>query len=237
VSAPDNIEVDQRTVTALPGFDEEQVAELRGLGLPDVQILALKHALLGVHACLVQAVPMSDVRDELAALQSAMTVAVKRLRRVRRSTAPAPWEALMRIQKARPEHVDSIDGDRWNDDLAHAEQALRDLLETVGWAIEDLPTGQRRYRAANPEAIGHIHRGLMKGWTEAHAGQAFPAFPFRPSINPTGPFRTIVKICYAAVTGHHDADPERAIKAYIRNEREAAKRREVERAGIGMADP
>lgn len=225
------ISVDQRAMAAVPGFTPDQARQLVELGLEsEAQIKALKSALLGVHACLLVPAALTDVRNELTELQAELSTARSKLRHIRRSGSAAAWEAHLRMQQARAQYGDPADPERWGDDAQRAEKVISEVLEIVDRAIHDLPAKQRRARTANPEGVRHIHLGLLRGWTEVHRGVYAPAFPFKPSSNPTSAFRCIVGICYAAVTGNADADPERAIKAFIKQERIAAKMREAERA-------
>jgi hypothetical protein len=135
----------------------------------------------------------------------------------------------MRLQMARADHASTEEDDSWSDDAQNAETEIKKVLQSLSWAMDDLPKEQRRQRV-NPEAVRHVHDALLKGWAAAHAGNPMPPFPFKPSRHPSSDFRRIVGICFAAVTGNEGADPERAIKAFIRQEREAARRRHSQRA-------
>ena len=225
------IRVDRRTLTAAPGFTEAQVADLRRQGLSDVLISELKRALLGVHACLAWAVPKNDVRDELTELQSSVMGTMSAFRQVERSGSGAAWEAQLRLQMAHADHSESVESDGWNGGVKRARKALSDILETLDWALRDLPADQRRFRA-NPEAVRHIHSALFKGWLDEHRDGPRPKFPFKPSSSPNSRFRRIVETCYAAAADNPDADPERAIRLFIEQERVTRKRIEAESAAI-----
>jgi hypothetical protein len=206
-----------------PRFTQDQVDDLARLGVANAQIVALSRALLGCQVSIAPMVPMAEVREQLTDLQSSLKTSLEALRRVRRNTSAAPWEAHLRMRIARAERTSPMDGDRWDDDASSASCAIENALEAVGWALEGLPGEQRRRRSASPEPVRKIHDALLKGWGAEHRGRMMPAFPFVPSSNRTSRFYDIVAICYAAFTGNNKADPERAIKAFMQANRAGAR--------------
>ncbi len=91
---------------------------------------------------------------------------------------------------------------------------------------------QTRHRDADPRIIRWIFEALTAGHGAEHYilgreayprhGDDWPAvdthpppFNFKPSSSEGSPFREVVGICYEAMTGA-PRDPERAIKAFIR---------------------
>jgi hypothetical protein len=43
-----------------------------------------------------------------------------------------------------------MDGNRLDDDAERAADAINNVLEAIGWALEELPSQQRRLRSASP---------------------------------------------------------------------------------------
>jgi hypothetical protein len=216
-----------------PRFAPDQVDSLRRHSLTDVQIVELSRALLGCQVSIAPFVPMAQVREELTSLRLSLETSLKALRHLMRTDSGAAFEAHLRMQVARADHTTPIDGQRLDDDARHAAGATTTMLEAVGWALAGLPVDQRRRRSASPEPVRKIHDALLKGWVARHRGGFMPPFPFKPSSNSTSDFYEIVATCYAAFTKNRDSDPERAIKAYIRENKADARRRAADRSKTG----
>lgn len=116
-------------------------------------------------------------------------------------------------------------------------EALERICED---ALTMLPK-QTWHREADPRIIQWIYEDLVAGhgaeycslgvgddWSAT--GPDIPPFTIKPSSSPGGPFRKIVSVCYEAMTGDRDADPERAIKAFIKQRAEQIEQREKQRA-------
>ncbi len=66
---------------------------------------------------------------------------------------------------------------------------------------------------------------MSDGDESAVTTQAPKPYPFPPSTNVTSPFREIVGVCYQAMFGREGIDPERAIRAFVREVRAEARHR------------
>ncbi|MGH8470726.1 MAG: hypothetical protein ACREVY_17700 [Gammaproteobacteria bacterium] len=107
---------------------------------------------------------------------------------------------------------------------------LEALVRICDDALAMLPN-QTRHRDADPRIIDWIYNDLIGGHGEEHCivhdgddwsgtGAATPPFEIKPSSSPESQFRNIVAICYEAMTGEPSADPERAIKAFVKRHKE-----------------
>jgi hypothetical protein len=175
---------------------------------------------------LSSAASLNEVRAEFQrlheAFQSASTAAVAVLAANAQHTA-ARYELLNRLIAEQYETGSSLE-----ELLSATQRQIAADLALIERARAKLPSEQRRRRTATLLPVQRIHKALVDGWGAAHyvagAEQDGPpspvpssstsSFPHVPSASPTSPFRQIVGICYEAITGDPEIDPERAIKAY-----------------------
>jgi hypothetical protein len=93
---------------------------------------------------------------------------------------------------------------------------LIELMDAAKVELERAPKARRgRPNTASPSPVRAIHNALRIGWRSTHCRDNDP-YPnaLKPSKNDTSAFYKIVSICYEAVDGN--PDPERAIKAYLK---------------------
>jgi hypothetical protein len=211
-------------------FKRKQLEDLGQLGVTAEQLSELRRVLPICRASIrAPRARMSDVRDELRDLLSALQTA---------STALERWESPgvrpPALAEAQARVIDEDDAGDEGSATGDAAVALERAQFVVDAALDRLPKRQRRARASW-WPVRWIHAALERGWTQAHyparrgrgAGRndrvAIPPYPHSPSSGVTSPFRKIVCICYDAALGTRDNDPERAIKSFMRW-RAAAKR-------------
>jgi hypothetical protein len=219
------------------GFNEDQVQALRELGVSG----ALRHALTAMlPACglaLTPPAPFADVRNELDRLMQELRVLENHLTRLDQAGGgpSAISDARARIQAASYERAFAQRrGPALELETALPRvQALRAIAQE---ARATVPAGPRRFRSASPIPVRMIHQALLSAWADEHLSSLpksglTPPFPFRPSSGPKSAFRAIVGICYAAVLGTTEHEAERAIRAFVRQEREAARGRAKDRQG------
>jgi hypothetical protein len=107
---------------------------------------------------------------------------------------------------------------------------LEALARICDGALTILPK-QTRHRDADPRPIQGIYEDLIRGHGTEHyilgdgddrpaTGTHPPPFTIKPSSSQGSQFRNIVSVCYEAMTDDPDADPERAIKAFIKQRKE-----------------
>ena len=203
-------------------FSPDQRRELLRLGVPEMAIQVIEvEALPAARRRLVRQAPMREVRKELQHVETAVREARNAL------------EALLtpsKVASMRDAQTLLIGGGyRYQQDgipLNRASQALVPALEVLAVAIKQLPEKPVRHRLADDRPVYLIHDALQKGCLFAGmpfvevkrgrlAGLSLIAPELRPSTSPTSPFRQIVCICYERL-GMPTADPERAVKAFVR---------------------
>ncbi len=207
-----------------PVFSEDQRHDLRALGVLDRQLERLEtEALPGCIALLSASPTMTDVRTELDTLAANIRATHAQLARMARNhdVGAADREALARF------YGEMSDDDICPEDRSDPSALLRQLdnaLRAAERALSSLPQQQRRYAAASPAPIRRIDEALKRGWADANytirlgdepvTSRAIPEpYPFPPSRN--GAFADVIRICYEVVLGIRDADPARAVRAYV----------------------
>lgn len=209
-----------------PKFSEDQKAQLRRLGFNEQQIESLGEALPRVVAVfrLENRLPVSDVRDELQKLQSVLRDAAKSLNRIQNATANqgALNEALTRTMYA--EYLRSLEPGV----LSRAHDASVEAVLAVDGAIAGMPAKPTRRKTASVRPIRIVHDAIVEGWIAAHSGTVLPGLPEAqcPSSSLNSAFRQVIGVCYEAAGRGRDCDPERAIKAYLRNRKAAVQANE-----------
>lgn len=86
--------------------------------------------------------------------------------------------------------------------------------------MRQLPSEPVRHRDASYLPIRAIYSTVQAGFILA--GQESAAPGIKPSASPTSKFRRLIGICYEAIDAP-TTDPERAIRAYVREWRELEK--------------
>jgi hypothetical protein len=202
---------------SLPAFTADQRKRLLALGLLQSQIDELE-AVLPLAAAFIQAPPaLADVRDCLVRISGAQKRASKELLRLLdvAPTLPALLEAQYRVLAA-----DSLASNRDPGETVRvANYALFAAGAVFQRALDDLPPPptQRRHRAASAIPIFQLDAAMLRGFIKSHGETARPMPLYAPkrSASPGSQYRRIVGICYEAM-GQRNTDPERAIKAFIR---------------------
>jgi hypothetical protein len=206
-------------------FTSSQRNELTKAGLLAAQINELENAALPVAQAYLSKPPaLQDVRDELQKLLTTMQDArdvMSRLLSPKRAAATREvWNRVLLAEADMYNSFECIEKALSAVTLAHA---------VVQRAKSDLPMEQRRHRTADPFPVARINKALLDGFVKEHgAGKKGPPRP-RVSASPTSAFQGIVGICYDAMG--RNADPERAIKAYINQRR---RRDQVTRDAVGI---
>lgn len=192
-------------------FSGRQRAELLALGLDPQAIDQIEtEALPMVADRLLNPPPArNDVLDELRGLSAALGKARDAVERLLNADDRVPH--LLAAKRAiRGGGVRyQMGGMR----LDEASQAMAAGLGEVAAAVDRLrQQGPARHQSADPFPIERIHRAVLRA--RVHAGEDVGAADIVPSASPTSAFRKMVGICYEAI-GAPNADPERAIKAYV----------------------
>jgi hypothetical protein len=197
-------------------FSLAQRTSLCGLGVTGDQIAELEKILPLCRVMVVDDPTLRDVRDKLKAI-------VKAVERLNLQLAPPPkanvklaqLEALNRIQKASRD----CGGDCGEADKCIA--SLHQLRPVIDKALNDLGTTQRRTNSAATGPIKLIDDALKLGWAkhtrrliQQGSTNALP-LNIRASRHLSSQFSGVVRVCYEAMTGKEDCDPERAIRSYI----------------------
>lgn len=191
-------------------FKPHQRQELIALGLTDKMLEYIEiEALPTARRFLKRPPPKNDVRNELRDLEKALTQARERIERLLDATHDVPHlkAAAGLLTAGQGRHV--MGGIRLNE----TSKSLAVAIKLVSDGIEAMPPGPLRHRSADPYPVELIYGALQLG-VLSERGEPDPTF-MRPSSSPTSPFRRMVGICYEAIGAAH-ADPERAIKAYMK---------------------
>ena len=191
-------------------FNTHQRKELAALGLSDKMMDYIEiEALTTARRFLKRPPRKNDVRNELRDLQKALAKARDGIERLLDATQAVPHlkaaQAMLTAGQGR--HV--MGGIRLNE----TSKSLAVAIKLVADGIEQMPPGPLRHRSADPYPVELIYDALQNG-VIAERGEPQPDF-VRPSASPTSPFRRMIGICYEAIDAAH-ADPERAIKAYMK---------------------
>lgn len=169
-----------------------------------------------------------DVLDELHGLQKKLAEAHTAVERLLDANAAVPHlrEAQAFLAASQGRHA--LGGLR----LHRTSRSLAEAIDIVTAGIATIPPGPLRHRSADPYPIKLIHSALQ------HAAMFESGDPalvgLEPSSSPASPFRRLVGICYDAIGVKH-ADPERALKAYMKAWR--ALEKHLENAGLGTERP
>lgn len=244
VAAPKNQRTEEATIR--PDFSPEHLRELKALRLCDEQVSELRKALLTVRHVLATPAANGATSELLADVESLASGLLNKLDALCLGFDPEHNRACGLIETS---YWEQRPDDTGHSAMLHLIPRLRALQVAAQYGLRQIPSAQPvRRRSADPAPVGRIHSALVYGWSLARAGgtsyrrgtrreESEPAaaipqsvapqpqsYPQRlqPSTSPGCDFRTVVGICYDAVGGN--ADPERAIRAYVRefNKRHAA---------------
>lgn len=216
-----------------PCFTSEHKRQLRRHSVTAEQVGELEKILPHIRLS-AQPALMADVRSRLQDIADAAHTLASAIKRLDHGIGPADSAAAWRLYEA---HSTQLAADHLADPHTHYPnnpdpQALRveaARLEAIAnAAMEPLRGKQARARTGSLLPVSWIDDALLDGWSKTHTNHLsdddlrkgnyppLPAYPFAPSQGRA--FREIVSICYQAA-GHPTADPERAIKNYLRGER------------------
>lgn len=172
--------------------------------------------------------PRADVRDELESVRDALDAARGAIERLLGATDAVPHlnAARLRIPGGGRRHV--MGGLR----LSETSASLATAAGVVAEALSNLPSEPVRHQSADPMPINLIHRAMQFGTLMATGEPLDPRL--KPSSSPTSPFRRMVGICYEAI-GEPTADPERAIKGFVKQWRSLQEH--IERTRFGTEPP
>lgn len=190
-------------------FTNDQLTMLRDQGVIEQQIAALARVIPLCRTMWTDAAPLASVRDELQRLRRSLDLVPALVRDCEnptgRTIGKARREAYNRLLMALSDMGVGSD----------AIERLADVSGGLNRALADLPEIQRRPYSASARPVQCLDEALCFGWANRPLSSSH-VYPHEPSINPTSPFRAVVCICYEAFTDVRDIDPERAIKAYLR---------------------
>ena len=198
-------------------FNPVQRAELLRLGLLDSVIDHVETDGLPLGQYRLTREPRrGDVLDELRTVGKAIAEARTVIERLLNATRAVPhlWAARRQIPGGGRRHV--MGGMRLNE----TSKSLATAQEVIGEAIAGIPSQPVRHRDASDFPIKAIYSAVQTGF--AMAGQDPGAPGLKPSASPTSKFRRLIGICYAAIGAPTD-DPDRAIKAYVKEWRKLDK--------------
>lgn len=228
-------------------FTTDQRCRLARHNVIEAQIAALEKVLPVVHAWISNPAPLQNVRDELKGLSKSLDSAQTSMERVLKPVPgiKAMLEAQSRLEQAHYlrelENYESI-----LNTIADAVKVLEPIRQATTAAIDALPRVQRRSNRASPKAIEFIDSALISSWAQVNIpvhhgeydpnsvqplGGHTPPYPHVPSSGDGSPFREICRICYEVITGDKNADPERAIKAFV-NQSKARDKKQRKELGI-----
>lgn len=195
-------------------FSLNQQQRLTRLGLIDTQIRALERKLPLVRSILTRPARVADIRQVLQPLQNALKKAdriLSRLLNAGDSSSDAQRQALVRLI--------NFDDDN---ELGEAIKKANDLL------LRAMPRASK-HKSATAVPVALIDRALLNGFIrkpliDEKTGDPYcPAYTIKRSSSQGSPYREIIGICYEAATGQRDVDPERAIRAFIAQEKARTK--------------
>ena len=214
-------------------FEPHQRAELEQLGVVPEAIKLLEFEALPLAQAILEQEPAhADVRGELQAVADALQAARQAVERLLNAKRAVPHLMAARSRIAGGGHRNMMGGMR----LDETSQSLATSIDVLAQALATLPDKPLRRQSASSLPIDHIHRALRVGSVMARlAPGAEPPFPeVSPSSSVTSAFRRVVGICYEAI-GAPSTDPERAIKAFVKDWRKLQEL--VKRIGFGTEPP
>lgn len=202
-------------------FDVSNRNELKRCGLNKAQIDEMEKVLPICRGLLTKAAPLSDVRKEIQALQMVAAKTEKTISLLVNSPPEnkARWEARYRLLKSLPDSLE---------DIEKMKSVLRTVQAIAACALKDTGTDQRRHFTADPLPVRLIDEALERGFRGYyHDMPPFPPYNVHPSKRHNSKYFRIIRICYTAMTGDSDVNPERAITEFIK-QRNAEQARVVE---------
>lgn len=228
----------------LPDFTPQQRKRLVDLKLRPEQIAELRYALLVVRMVLTKPAANNDVSEHLREVEKLASDLIRKLSAIgiQKSPEHSAAYALLEVNYWQGEMLDEVGATI----PEHLLPRLAALKKAAVEARTTLPNKPARWRKADPRPIKRIRDALYAGWAKAQRGRAtripeglsleealaaakenrtlpFPK-AFDVSKSPNSVFRDIAGICYEAAGGGPDSDPERAIKAFLQEDREQTAR-------------
>lgn len=214
-----------------PEFTAAQRKRLKYLGVIREQVERLRAVLVAVQSALQREPAQGDVRGVLGdvakhtrALLAILGPMVSRNDIARAAAIEHMDEAFMDRRREAGQPLRFEEGEVAMRILIPQLQQLHLVADTafkkMGGHLQPA-----RSRTAHWIGVGVIDGALRDGWEFAHSGESIPE-KFKPTANEGSTFREVVGICYEAAGAGVDADPLRAIRAYMRiRGGSAAKRR------------
>ena len=214
-------------------FTNEQRRKLGALGLLIPQVDALENTALLIGAAALSnedsAPARADVMDEFDRVANALEAARKALSELE-DARDEVLAHIARVQvRGRIEMMSyAMERGIGEDGLRHKVlYGIAALQAIVGRAKSDVPEGPTRRKTASPFPVSLIFKALVHGWAVAHRGSPSSAeFNFQVSAGLKSTFRQVVQICYEAM-GRVNDDPDRAIKGFMKWQREEQNARRV----------
>lgn len=193
-------------------FNESQRARLLKLDLIPEVIAVVEAEALPVAKGLLEKPPrLGDVRSELREVHKALQRAQHSVAALMGATDAVPYrqEARSRVRigpfRAQDAAMQKLAG------------SFPDAIAAVAEALDKMPAKPTRHRTASPAVVNEIYRAVQKGYIMAGLEPLQPHLA--PSVSPGSRFRELIGICYEAL-GAPSSDPERAIKAYLKQWRQ-----------------
>lgn len=225
-------------MTNCPNFSTDQRKRLARLGVTPEQVAELIRVLPSVAASGKNPPKLADVRAPLEKIRDTAAILARDIARVssHRDDRALSMAAFL---------LWDAHGQRLHDDYFAAPleprprnlppdklaKEIKRLAEIADDALKRIAGKQTRHRIADPQPVSLIDHALLEGWNKTHSAHLsdddlrngdyppLPEYPFGPGERGhRAKFRKIVEICYQA-SGHPNADPERATKAYAARER------------------
>jgi len=191
-------------------FKAHQRTDLLALGVASKAIECIEVEALPIARQFLKRPPRkNDVQRELNDLEKTLTKAHGAIERLLDAPGSVPHlkAALAQIAGGYGRH--SLGGLRLNE----TSKSLSIAIDVVAKGIAQVPPGPLRHRSADPYTIELIHNALQHG-SIAATGDPM-SHGLKPSASPTSGFRRMIGICYEAIDAPY-ADPERALKAYLK---------------------
>jgi hypothetical protein len=191
-------------------FKPHHRAELLRLGLvPDAIDRVEVEALPAARELLTRAPLRGDVVNELRCVEKALLDAKNAIEKLLTATDQVPHRMAARMLLSGMGHRFTQGGRK----LDQTSTSLTASMKVVAEAISKLPPGPNRHQAASSLPIKLIYSAVQFGSLKGGVDE-LPA-NLKPSSSPTSSFRKMIGICYECVDAP-SADPERAIKAYVK---------------------
>ena len=212
-------------------FTKTQRKDLVRLGLPVEVIEAIEVEALpwSKRVILHQEPRRNDVLAELNAVRGSLIGARDAIERLLAAPRSVPHLNGARSMIAGGGYRSIQDGVALN----HTSAGLTECIEVMNRAIASVLPGPARRKTANAVAIDHIHDTLQTASYFA-IGEFHPP-GLEPSASPTSAFRQLIGICYEAI-GAPSADPERALKAYLKRWRAQVKAQSESESGQNVPE-